>query len=134
MTTRFFDTNVLAYLAGSDPAKAARARAVLAEGGMISVQVLNELINVCRRKVRMDWPEVREFVAGIRTFLTVTPVTVETHDLGLTLAERHQLRVWDAMIAAAALRAGCTVLLSEDFQPGFVFAGRMTVQNPFAAA
>lgn len=35
------------------------------------------------------------------------------------------------MIAAAGLQEGCGVLLSEDFQDGMVFAGRMRVEHPF---
>ena len=131
MHARFFDTNVLAYVAGADPRKAALARGALADGGTISVQVLNELANVANRKMRMDWAEVLSFIGTIRPLVTVVPLTVETHSLGLTLAERHRLPVYDAMIAAAGLLAGCEVLMSEDFQHGFVFAGQMRVENPF---
>ena len=55
MPGRFFDTNVLLYLASGDGAKADRAEAVVAEGGAISVQVLNEAANVARRKMRLSW-------------------------------------------------------------------------------
>jgi predicted nucleic acid-binding protein len=131
MSVRFIDTNVLAYLAGSDPHKAAVARTVVAGGGVISVQVLNELASVVRRKMRMEWPEVADFLGTIRPFLNVVPLTDESHTLGLTLAEKHNLPVYDAMIAASGLLARCDVLLSEDFQHGFVFAGKMRVENPF---
>jgi predicted nucleic acid-binding protein len=131
MSVRFIDTNVLAYLAGSDPRKAEAARTVVAEGGTISIQVLNELANVARRKMRMEWAEVADFLGLIRPFLNLIPITVEAHELGLALAEKHNLPVYDAMIAASGLRAGCDVLLSEDFQHGFVFAGKMRVENPF---
>ena len=52
MAASFLDTNVLVYLASEDAAKANQAEAVLAAGGVISVQVLNELANVARRKMR----------------------------------------------------------------------------------
>ena len=45
----FFDTNVLVY-AEQAGAKAHRARALLTDGGKISVQVLNEFVAVSRRK------------------------------------------------------------------------------------
>jgi predicted nucleic acid-binding protein len=57
MPGNFFDTNVLVYLASGDVAKADRAEATLAKGGSISVQVLNELANVARRKMQMSWDE-----------------------------------------------------------------------------
>ena len=58
MPVSFFDTNVLVYLASNDAAKADRAEATLAKGGAISVQVLNELANVARRKMQMSWDEI----------------------------------------------------------------------------
>ena len=62
---------------------------------------------------------------------TIVPISEETHDAGLQLAERHGLSVYDAMIVAAALLAGCKTLLSEDMQDGQVFEGRLKVRNPF---
>jgi predicted nucleic acid-binding protein len=131
MSVRFLDTNVLVYLASADARKADIAETLLVEGGTVSVQVLNELANVARRRMRLGWPETAELLAAVRAFVTVEPLTPETHDLGMALAERHGLSVYDAMIVAAGLLAGCETLLSEDMQHGFVAAGQMTVVNPF---
>jgi len=57
---------------------------------------------------------------------------LDMHQRGLELAERYQFSVYDAMIAAAALQAGCTTLLSEDFQAGHLIDGRLRIVNPFA--
>ena len=57
MAGSFIDTNVLVYTAASDPVKADRAEAVIGQGGAISVQVLNELANVARRKMKMSWQD-----------------------------------------------------------------------------
>ena len=35
----------------------------------------------------------------------------------------HGVAFWDALIIAAAKRAGCRVLYSEDLQPGRLFQG-----------
>ena len=59
MPGSFFDTNVLIYLASNDAAKADRAEAVVREGGAVSVQVLNEIANVARRKMKLSWQETR---------------------------------------------------------------------------
>ncbi len=61
--TRFLDTNVLVYLASADARKAAISEALLAEGGTVSVQVLNELANVARRRMRLDWTETADLLA-----------------------------------------------------------------------
>jgi len=131
MAGSFLDTNVLAYLASADSAKARRAEQVLAEGGTISVQVLNELANVARRKMGLSWAETRGLLAPLRALLAVKPLTVETHELGLEVAERYGLSLYDAMIVAAALQAGCETLWSEDMQHGLVVEGRLRVTNPF---
>ncbi|HXO00439.1 MAG TPA: PIN domain-containing protein [Stellaceae bacterium] len=132
MPASFFDTNVLVYLA-SDPAKAGRARELLAHGGTISVQVLNEIANVTQRKLRFSWLETREFLSLICSFLSVIPITLRIHESGLGLAERYGLSVYDAMIAAAALDSRCDTLWSEDMHDGLVISGRLTVVNPFRA-
>ncbi len=131
MAGSFFDTNVLVYLASADPVKADRAEALLAGGGTISVQVLNEMANVARRKMGMDWPDLRAFLALVRGLVDIVPLTSETHDLGLTLAARHQFAIYDAMILAAALLAGCDTLWSEDLQHGQIVNDCLRIANPF---
>ena len=131
MPGSFFDTNVLVYLASSDPAKADQAEAIVGLGGAISVQVLNELANVARRNMEMSWPDAQTFLSRLRDLLTVHPLTVETHETGLALAARYYLSVYDAMIAASALHADCDTLWSEDMQHGMTLDGRLRIVNPF---
>lgn len=127
----FFDTNVILYLLSPDAAKADRAEELLAIGGIISVQVLNEFAAAASRKLRMTWPEIREVLAQVRVVCPVEPVTVDTHDKALQLAERYGLSTYDALIVAAALMAGCTTLYSEDMQDGQVIERHLTIRNPF---
>ena len=131
MPGNFFDTNVLIYLASADTTKADVAERIVAEGGAISVQVLNELANVARRMMSMSWSDTRSFLATIRELLTVHTVTVETHETGVALAERYRLSIFDAMIAASAIQAGCDTLWSEDMQHGMKLDGRLRVVDPF---
>ncbi|WP_448031489.1 PIN domain-containing protein [Bradyrhizobium liaoningense] len=131
MPGSFFDTNVLVYLVSSDAAKADRAEKALSGGGVISVQVLNELANVARRKMQLSWQETHTFLDSLRGLLTVYPVTLDIHDTGLGLSERYGMPVYDAMIAASALHAGCQTLLSEDFQHGMVLKEGLRISNPF---
>jgi predicted nucleic acid-binding protein len=132
MPGSFFDTNVLIYLASGDPAKANRAEAVVREGGAISVQVLNEIANVARRKLEMSWQDTRSFLSSMRGLLSVHPVTTETHELGMALSERYGLSIFDAFIAASALLAECDRLWSEDMQDGLAIDRRLRIVNPFA--
>jgi predicted nucleic acid-binding protein len=131
MPVSFFDTNVLVYLASSESAKADRAEAVIAKGGSISVQVLNELANVARRKMQMSWDETHAFLNMLRDLLTVHPLIIEAHETGLGLAERYGFSIYDAMIAASALHAGCDTLWSEDMQHGMALKEGLRIINPF---
>ena len=131
MAGSFLDSNVLLYLASADPLKANRAETVLAVGGTISVQVLNEVANVARRKMAMSWEEVRAFISGLRALLETIPLTISVHDRGLELAERYGLSIYDTLIVAAALEAGCDTLYSEDMQHGMRIGESLTIVNPF---
>ena len=131
MPGSFFDTNVLLYIASGDPGKADRAESLLRDGGKASVQVLNELANVARRKMRLSWVETRGLISMLRDLLSVHPVTIEIHETGLAVSERYGLSIWDSMIAAAALHIDCDTLWSEDMQHGLMIDGRLRVANPF---
>jgi predicted nucleic acid-binding protein len=131
MPGNFFDSNVLLYLQSGDPWKAERAEKALRDGGAISVQVLNEIASVSLRKFRLSWPETRRMLETLRDLLTIHPIDVETHELGLSIGQRHQLNIYDAMILAAAIQANCDQVWSEDMQDGLVVNRTLTVFNPF---
>lgn len=129
----FFDTNVILYLFSAELAKANTTEELLARGGQISVQVLNELANVGRRKLGLTWPEITDITTTIQSLCSVAQVTVETHAKGLQVAERYGLSVYDGMIVAAALISGCPVLYTEDMQDGQLIEGQLTLRNPFVS-
>lgn len=133
MPGSFVDTNVLVHLASGDRAKADRAEAVVRAGGTVSVQVLNEIANVARRKMRLDWPQTHRLLDLVQGLLAVEPVTVQTHASGLALAERYGFSVYDAMIVAAALQAGCDTLWSQDMQHGMTLHEGLRILDPFGA-
>jgi predicted nucleic acid-binding protein len=134
MPGSFFDTNVLVYLASGDAAKADRAEEIIATGGAISVQVLNELANVARRKMHMSWDDTHALLSALRGILTIHPLTIEVHQAGLGLAERYGFSTFDAMIAASALQAGCDTLWSEDMQHGMTLGEGLRIVDPFRDA
>jgi predicted nucleic acid-binding protein len=130
----FFDTNVLLYLLSADTVKADRAEELLAIGGTVSVQVLNEFVSVASRKLRMTWPEIREVLTQVRAVCLVEAMSVDTHERAMQVAERHGFSIYDALIISAALLAGCSTLYSEDMQHGQVIERQLTIRNPFAAS
>jgi len=126
----FFDTNILVYAATSDPKKQI-AVDCLRRGGVTSVQVLNEFVQVARRKLRLDWPQIELALGLVRTSLQdIAPLTLNTHTGAVLLAREHGLSFYDALIVAAANEAGCATLLSEDLQHGRKVGG-LVIVNPF---
>jgi predicted nucleic acid-binding protein len=95
------------------------------------VQVLNEFASVATRKLDMTHAEVRDVLAPIRAICQVHALTEVTHELGVQVAERYRLSIYDGMIAAAALDAGCTTLFSEDMQDGLLIERSLRIRNPF---
>ena len=128
---RFFDTNVLIYAFASGDRRSAQAEALLAEGGVIGVQVLNEFTNVVRRKLGWDWPTLEAALSVIAELTgPAKPLTADIHSHAVKLAREGALSFYDALIVAAAADAGCRVLLTEDLQHGRRF-GSVAVRNPF---
>jgi predicted nucleic acid-binding protein len=128
----FFDTNILVY-AQQTGKKGERARALFAEGGKLSVQVLNEFVAVARRKQNRTWSEIAEAIAD--ALVLVDPplaLSLDLHIAARTLAENHRMSFYDALIVASAIEAGCDILYSEDMQHGRVL-GELTIRNPFVA-
>lgn len=128
----FIDTNILLYLLSTEKNKADRAEMIVQAGGLISVQVLNEMANVARRKLAMSWMEINEVLTLIRSLCPSAPLTIETHERGMLVAERYGLSVYDAMIVAAALLGGCETLYSEDMQDGLLIDHQLRICNPFS--
>lgn len=98
---------------------------------VVSTQVLIELRSVLTRKFAppLSASDTRIALEAVATFEVVTThanLVLDAHEL----AGRQQLSWFDALIAEAAIRSGCTILFSEDFSHGQKF-GELTVCNPF---
>jgi predicted nucleic acid-binding protein len=131
----FLDTTVLLYATLQSDPRSEAARALLARRGAISVQVLNEFANVASRKLRRPWSEITRALAAIRALCQPPiPLTLAIHEAGIAIADRTRYQLYDALIIAAALEAGCATLFSEDLHDGQVIDGRLTIRNPFSAS
>lgn len=129
----FLDTNILIYaFATGDPRKATAER-LLAQGGAISVQVLNEFANVSHRKLGLGWDEIAERIDTVKALVDPpAALTQDIHDAARDIARTRKIAFYDALVVASALTAKCDALLTEDLQAGAKF-GTLEVSNPFAA-
>ena len=130
-TDAFVDANVLLYLPDARIQRALVAEELMRRGGVISVQVLDEFASVASRKMGMPWPAIRDLLDAIRLNLSIVGTGVKTHELGLDLSERYRFSVYDSMLLAAALQAGCTTFFSEDLHDGQVIENTLSIRNPF---
>jgi predicted nucleic acid-binding protein len=128
----FFDTTILIYSISSDEPRATIAEGLLAGGGWISVQVLNEFAAVARRKLNRSWKETREALLAIRALCEPPmPLSIKTHEAALELSARYRYHLYDALILASALEANCEILYTEEMQNGQTI-GPLTMRNPFS--
>lgn len=129
------DTNLLVYAAQRDDSRHAAASDIVhraaAADCVQTLQSLGECFNVLRRKSTLSVADARAAIRDYRTiFETIVPAAPEDLDTALVANERHHLQFWDAMLWATAKRAGCRLILSEDFQDGRTLEGVLFV-NPF---
>ena len=135
-----FDTNMLVYATLSVPlAKTHRAHDLLVRNAdgivhlILLLQTLAEFSSVAIRKAGIAVDEVRTTIDAWRAVLPVQGTEDDDLSAALDAVEKNRLAFWDAMLWAAAQRAGVRHLLTEDLQDGFELAGVRFV-NPFEAA
>src|SRR5271165_320400 len=134
---KFLDTNVLAYAYDNgDARKQGIGREFLRRGlqtgeYVISVQILMELSATLLYKfaTRISAEQM------MRTLDVLAPLRVVEPDRdlvrrGVETAAQYGMHFYDGMIVAAAERAGCKRIWSEDLNAGQEYFGVM-VQNPF---
>ncbi|HRK40183.1 MAG TPA: PIN domain-containing protein [Burkholderiaceae bacterium] len=134
----FIDTNILIYAEATDEPVKQRAalnclrRLFETATGVLSTQVLQEYCNIAIKKLKLPSQHVREQLDMFEQFevVQVTPVIIRA---GLDLHQSRSVSFFDAIIVATAQTAGCTVLLSEDFNTGEVMGG-LRIVNPLGHA
>ena len=84
--TAFIDTNILIYAQGAGR-KSEVAEGIIYSGGVISVQVLNEFVNVARLKLKYPWEEISRAVSDLTAaFNPILPIDIDTHAKALMLS------------------------------------------------
>ncbi|MXY23703.1 MAG: PIN domain-containing protein [Acidobacteria bacterium] len=137
----FLDTNVFVYqLEGRDTRKAAIAHDLIRQGiesgnACISFQVVQECLNTALRKalVPLGSDDMRRYVDSVLAPLLRVQPSLRLYHASLDIHSRYGFAYYDALIVAAALDAGCSVLYSEDLQDRQRIDG-LTVVDPFGSS
>ncbi|MDP6787057.1 MAG: PIN domain-containing protein [Rhodospirillales bacterium] len=130
-----FDSNILVYAADSESGdKHLMAADLLRRAGngdcLLTLQALGEFFYVVTRKAKCDPADAQGMVEVWRAVFPVFPADEGCLIAAMAAVGDHGLPFWDAMIWAAARRAGCRLLFTEDFQDGRTLGG-VTFVNPF---
>lgn len=126
----FVDTNILVYALLDDSHKQQTALNLLQSGCVISTQVLNEFTNVARKKAKLEWQETIDLSNAIQSLTKIVSLDLAIHNRALTIAASYGYSFYDSLIVAAALEAGCNLLISEDMQDSQKI-GDLVISNPF---
>lgn len=127
----FFDTNILLYLLSENDKKSDCSETLISRGGIISAQVLNEFASVASKNLRMEYADIREILDSLRSICTVVPLSLETHNMGIDIAERYGFAFYDSLIVASALQSDCSILYTENLQNNQIIEKQLTLINPF---
>jgi predicted nucleic acid-binding protein len=131
LTNAFLDSNIIIYLVDTHFEKSEIAGKLVGYGSRINAQVLVEIGNVCKKKLKWTKHQVWELWYHLMTDCVVTDITETTIADAIFLAEKYDFQLFDTIIVSGALEAGCGVLYSEDMQHQMVVEGRLTIINPF---
>lgn len=130
----FVDTNLFVYLYSDDePDKKNLVRTGIDRyERLVSTQVLNEISNVCLRKLGLPVAAVRTAITEIITTCSIVTIDETTVSLALDVHERYGYSYYDSLIVASALESGCAFLLTEDMSDGQTIDGTLTITNIIA--
>lgn len=135
MSKIFIDTNILVYtLDSKDPRKQAKARGIMRKvvnmhQPVISTQVLKEFYVVATTKMKADRIIVKNIIHNFSN-IEIVQNDLELIEQAIDISVISQLSFWDSLIIAAAEKAKCKYIFSEDLNSGQTFRGVMVV-NPF---
>jgi len=127
----FIDSNVMIYAYfNQNDEKQRISRQLISQSSVVSTQVLQEIANTLRRKIKVDYSIIRLLLQECKQNSILHTNTSETVFSALDISERYDFSFYDSLIVAAALESKCTVLYSEDMQHNQQIKN-LTIKNPF---
>ena len=128
------DTNILIYSHFLDSKeKQTISRELLSTYPFVSAQVISEYLNVMKRllKSTATKEEIMDLCSEWMLMCTVQPIHISTLQSAKRLITRYNFQIFDSIIVASALEAGCEALYSEDMQHNLQIDKQLTIINPF---
>lgn len=131
----FIDTNILVYtLDTNDQTKQNWSRNMLHKlvnehQAVLSTQVLSEFFVVATKKLEADPIIIKNIIHNFHN-MEIVNTDSGLVDEAIDISVIYKLSYWDSLIIAAAERAQCQFIISEDLNPGQNYRGIRLI-NPF---
>lgn len=131
----FVDSNLWLYAFISRPGEEskhvlARDLVVKPVRYIVSEQVIAEVSANLLRKASIEGAHLMRLVESFYGRCQVVTPGLDLHRRANGLRGKYHLSFWDSLIVAAALEAGCNILLTEDMQHGLMVENQLSVLNP----
>ncbi len=127
----FVDSNICLYVLDKESLKFNKSKALLQLRPIISTQVIAENINVCLKKYKQTRAFAIAHANSLKEACDVRGITAQTLNLALSIFEKYGYTIFDSLILASALDAGCRTVYTEDLQHGQLINGNLKIVNPF---
>ena len=132
MTNIALDTNILIYSHDTaDLRKQDIARDLILKSPVVSAQVVSEYINVLRRIMQIPKDKLLALCAKTLENTKIYPINIAVIKMAEQLVTRYDLQLFDSIIVASSIEAGCEVLYSEDMQHNLLIEQKLRIINPF---
>lgn len=133
----FLDTNVLIYAYDeTDELRQQQTLKILKNikreyEPVISTQTLGEFFNVAYKKLHFSKEDAINVCQEFSNFYPVYEISTENVFHAMKISKQTQYSYWDSLILAMAIDTGCSILFSEDLNPGHEIEG-LKIINPFS--
>jgi predicted nucleic acid-binding protein len=98
---------------------------------VLSIQVINEVHWVLKRKYKLSELEIKEkIVGGIFPIAKIAGVDKSTYLQSAIIREKYSISFWDSLIVSSAIENSCGELYSEDLQDGVRISNSLSIVNP----
>ena len=127
----FLDSNIILYAFGEKGHEKEIAKDLIRKRPLITIQVVNEIINVLLRKFNFSVDKTKEILNFLKFKTEIRLLNLQTIDSALHIKEKYKYSFWDSLIIASALENECLILYTEDLQHEQVIEGKLKIINPF---
>jgi predicted nucleic acid-binding protein len=126
------DTNIFVYLRDTDsPEKQKKANNLIDLSPVVSSQVISEYLNVSKRLLKLSKGQILDICLDDLECCIIHAVNLSTLRLARKLISKYNFQLFDSIIVASSLEAGCETLYSEDLQHNQIIENQLRIINPF---